>query len=150
MVVAAAYSCVIGKSSVTRLGKLLPLWQNFESRWPFLRVYLVLCQNFEPTFVKNWCFWANCHCCKQPNVEQIIEPSGHSELEEKFRFSSPNNNNNCILYSRLLRENEPQKSCSHSRSFAASINECPRSDGWLYVTIGCRHTSQPVWPDWAV
>ena len=50
-----------------RMGKILPLFQHFESLWPFLRDYWI--------FGKIWvflCCWANFHSIKWPNIEQNI------------------------------------------------------------------------------
>ena len=32
--------------SVARFGEISPLWQNFTSLWPFLRLHLIFCKNF--------------------------------------------------------------------------------------------------------
>ena len=33
---------------------------------------------FELTLENLTLCWANCYCCKWPNIEQIIQPSGHT------------------------------------------------------------------------
>ena len=64
--------------SVTRFDRISTLWQNFISLWPFFDGLLSNKQNFEPTLSNFVCSWANLHCCKFPNTEQIIKPSGHT------------------------------------------------------------------------
>ena len=58
------------KSSVTRCGEISPLWQNIKK---FLCLYLfIIWQNAQPTLGNLLCFWAHFHCCKWPNIQQII------------------------------------------------------------------------------
>ena len=59
-------------TSVTRFGEISPLWQKFKSFWPFLESLFRIWQKFLPTLDKFICYWANFHCCKQPNIELII------------------------------------------------------------------------------
>ena len=57
------------------LVKFSPLWRNnlviFE---PLFGVK----QNFEPILARILCCWAIIHCCKWPNIEAVIYPSGHT------------------------------------------------------------------------
>ena len=41
-----------------------------------LMVIQLVGQNFDPTLENCFCYWANFRCCKWPNIEQIIQPSG--------------------------------------------------------------------------
>ena len=41
-----------------------------------------MCHILEPTLPNFLCIWANFHCWKWPNIEQIIEPSGHTSRQE--------------------------------------------------------------------
>ena len=51
--------CVMG--SVTRFGDFSPIWQNFD---PLGQIFFAI--------------WGIFHCGKWSNVEQIIQPSGHT------------------------------------------------------------------------
>ena len=48
---------------MTRFGKMLLLWQNFDGIFN-------IWQNFESTLH----YWVNFHCCKWPNIKKL---SGH-------------------------------------------------------------------------
>ena len=50
-------------SSVTRFGKILPLWQRFTSIWQFFDSLFLIWQNAEPTLANLVHFWANLHAC---------------------------------------------------------------------------------------
>ena len=45
----------------------------------FERVLLLFGPNFELSLANLICHWANFHCCKGPNIKQIIQPSGHTD-----------------------------------------------------------------------
>ena len=62
--------------SVTRLGKMLPLWQNLKSIWQFLRVYLVFHKNW-PCVANFECHWANFHSYKWPNIKKYLAIWSH-------------------------------------------------------------------------
>ena len=52
------------RSSATRFGEILPLWQNFTNLRQIFEVLISMWQTFEHTLEKSVCFWANLHCCK--------------------------------------------------------------------------------------
>ena len=58
--------------SVNRFGKITSLWQVYEGLF-------CIWQNSEPTLAKLSCNRAIFHCCKWPNIERIIKPSGHTD-----------------------------------------------------------------------
>ena len=64
--------------SVTRFDKNLPLWRNFIYLWKNIEGYERIWQHFEPLLANFLCFWANANCCKWPNIEHLIKPSGHT------------------------------------------------------------------------
>ena len=55
-------------SSVTRFGKISPLWQLFTSLWHIFDSLFLIWQNAYRAFANLWYFWANFHCCKWPNI----------------------------------------------------------------------------------
>ena len=59
-------------SSVTRMGEILPLWQNFKTLWQSFEGLFSIWQTFEPTLGCICTLKPNFHCCKWPNIEQII------------------------------------------------------------------------------
>ena len=70
-------------SSVTRFGKILPLWQKFTSLWQIFNGLFLFWQNTEPTLANLWRYLANFHCCKWPKYWKIIYPSGHSDSQSQ-------------------------------------------------------------------
>ena len=57
------------------------IWQpfatSFKSLWQFYLI-LQLAKFLTCFFANNVSHWANFYCCKWPNIEQIIQPSGHT------------------------------------------------------------------------
>ena len=49
--------------SVTRFGKISPLWQNFKPLGNLLDGWFSIWQTFVPTLAFLCYCWANCHCC---------------------------------------------------------------------------------------
>ena len=62
-----------------QLGKILTVFVNF------FMAYLV----FGKIFILLWytfCYWAKLYCCTSwPNIEQIIQPSSHTGVEDKIK-----------------------------------------------------------------
>ena len=69
------------ETSVTRFGKMWPLWRNLKNLLPFMEW-----QHFEPLLSNYLCLWANANCCKWPYIEHIINPSGHTERDWHWRY----------------------------------------------------------------
>ena len=69
------------ETSVTRFGKISPLWHNFCKLWPFWKSSFNSWEHFEFTLAKFIFFWANLQCLKWPNNMQIIQQSGHTACE---------------------------------------------------------------------
>ena len=57
------------RSSVTRFGEILPIWQNFTNIWQIFDCSFPVWQYTDPTLAKLWHYWASFHCCKLPNIE---------------------------------------------------------------------------------
>ena len=57
-------------SSVTRFGKISPLWQKITSLWQILSGLFLFWQNAEPPLADLWHYWTNFPCCKWPNIEK--------------------------------------------------------------------------------
>ena len=57
---------------VTRLGEILPLWQNISSLWLFLEGLFNIWKHCEPTLVNFLVCLANIQCCKGQKIERII------------------------------------------------------------------------------
>ena len=55
--------------SVTRLGEIFPIWQNFESIWHLIKVYLVVGKILNLLSLANFMPLYNFHCCTWPNIE---------------------------------------------------------------------------------
>ena len=55
-----------------------PLWLNYTSLWPFMKLLLSVWQNVELILANISCNLANFHCCKWPNIKQIMQLSGHT------------------------------------------------------------------------
>ena len=79
-------SCNYITRSVTRFGEFSPLWQKFTNIWQIFDSLFLIWQNAEHTSENLWYYWANFHCCKWPNIEKIIQPSGHTD-HTKLRIS---------------------------------------------------------------
>ena len=65
--------------SVNRFGEISPLWRYFINIWPFIDGLDSIWQQFEHLLANYLCFRANGNCCKWPNIEHIIKPSGHTD-----------------------------------------------------------------------
>ena len=65
-------------SSVTRFGKICPLWQNLKALGNFEMVNFVVGKflNLLWQFLR---YWANFYSCEWPNIEQIFWPFGHTD-----------------------------------------------------------------------
>ena len=66
------------RTSVTRFGDISPLWQNILLLsqnilllWLNLEGLFSIWQNFELSWAKVLCYWANFYCCKWPNIKQL-------------------------------------------------------------------------------
>ena len=60
-----------------QFGKFLKSLAIFEALFTIWKV-------FEPTYFKKNCIGTNFHCCKWPNIEQIMWPSGHTVNETVY------------------------------------------------------------------
>ena len=57
--------------SVTRFGKISPLWQNFKTLWESLEGLFSIWHNCKPTYFGKHLFKvANFHCCKRSKIEK--------------------------------------------------------------------------------
>ena len=56
--------------SVTRFGKISPLWQNFTSLWANFDSLFLIWQNVEITLANLVHYWAKFHSCQRPNIEK--------------------------------------------------------------------------------
>ena len=59
--------------------------ENLGTFWPFWKVYLI----FGIILMLLWpffCFWANFHRWKRPNIEKIISPSCHTDHNLHFQL----------------------------------------------------------------
>ena len=56
--------------SVTRFGKILPLWQKFISIWQIWDCLFLIWKNAEHAVANLWHYWAHFDCCKWPNIEK--------------------------------------------------------------------------------
>ena len=65
------------RSSMTRLGKILPLWQNLKVFRQLLKALFTIWQSFEPTLANILYFWANLHYFKWQNIENILAIWSH-------------------------------------------------------------------------
>ena len=63
-------------TSVTRFAKISPLWQKNKVFGQLFMLINYLAQF--GTYFGSFCYWTNSHCCKWPNTEHIIWPSGHA------------------------------------------------------------------------
>ena len=65
------FNSLIATGSVTRFVKISLLWNNVKKACHFERVHLVFGK--KSAYLDNFiCYWANFHCCKLPNIKQII------------------------------------------------------------------------------
>ena len=83
--------------SMTRFGKISPLWKKFRSLWQIFDGYFLLLQNAEPTLANLRQNWANLHCCKWPNVEKysnhlvtLISVNFSKKPKSSFKSLRPN------------------------------------------------------------
>ena len=80
-------------TSVTRLGKNLPLWQNFKSLFIFVSLFRIW-QNIKPTLIIILCLWTNFIIDKGPILKKVYShlvtlipsPVGEKNLGEKVIF----------------------------------------------------------------
>ena len=68
-------------SSLTRFGEISPLRLSFKSIRESVRVYFLLGEILNLICQSFLCHWANFHWSKWPNVEQLIQHSGHTGWE---------------------------------------------------------------------
>ena len=61
--------------SVTKIGKIPPLWKIFKNLWQGLFGFG---QTFQLTLAQFVCGWAHFHCWKWPSIESTIWSSGHT------------------------------------------------------------------------
>ena len=61
---------MLGRTSVTRLGKISPLWQKFTSLWHIFDGLFLIWGNAEPTLANLLHYWPNFHCSKWTNIEK--------------------------------------------------------------------------------
>ena len=62
-------------------GVYLPAWPDLAKFRHFGIISKDLfgnCQNFEPSFVNFYSYWANFPCCKWQNIEKVMLSSGHT------------------------------------------------------------------------
>ena len=65
-------------ASVTRFGEISPFWKKYLTVFGnFSKVLFRIWNYFERAWAKN-CHRAKFHCCKWPNIEKLIYPSGHT------------------------------------------------------------------------
>ena len=69
-------------SSVTRFGKIPPLWPIFKNLWQYIESLFGFGQSFLLSLVQFVCFWAHFHWRKWPNIEDTIWSSGHTLSKE--------------------------------------------------------------------
>ena len=69
--------CHCDEISVTRLGKILPLFQKFTILWQIFDCSFLIWQDAEPTLENLWHYWVSFHCCKWPNIEKYITIWSH-------------------------------------------------------------------------
>ena len=55
-------------NSVTRFGKISPLWHNFKSLGEIFQGLFSIWQNFDPTVGKMFYIWVSFECCRWPNI----------------------------------------------------------------------------------
>ena len=56
-----------GFCSVTRFGKIMPLWVNFKSLWQYFEGLFRIWNFFDHTVAFVFNYWASFHCCRLPN-----------------------------------------------------------------------------------
>ena len=54
------------------------LWQNFKSFRPLFECLYSIWRKVKPTLANLFGYWVNFQCCKWPNIEHIIQSSGHT------------------------------------------------------------------------
>ena len=59
--------------SVTRHGKISPLWQNIATLAKFKSIWAT----YEPTLANILCYWANLHPYQCPNIENSLTIWSH-------------------------------------------------------------------------
>ena len=84
-----SYQCGPGLAKICHLSKHFKFFGNFS------RVFLYLPQYFGDFLF----YWANFHCCKWPNIEQIIYSSGHSDgIVIRIKSVHPIVQHDCALF----------------------------------------------------
>ena len=61
--------------SMTRFGKIYPLWHNFKSIGLIFVGLFIIWQNFNTTVAKMFFYWASFHCCRRSITIQFSELS---------------------------------------------------------------------------
>ena len=89
-----------GQTSVTRFGEFSPLWQSFESLWPFVKGLFSAWQNFVPTLAKFYCYSLQILILKNgPNLASFclcLSFSQHNDnYSTKFDYKSTPNFHSC-------------------------------------------------------
>ena len=64
-------------ASVTRFGKIPPLWQIFKIIWQYIYLF-GFGQSLELTLAQFVCYGANFHCCKWPKIKNTIWSFGYT------------------------------------------------------------------------
>ena len=64
--------------SANRFGEISSLWQKNQSSGICFCVYLLLGKILNLLWQKISSYWAHFHCLKLTNIEQILQPSGHT------------------------------------------------------------------------
>ena len=57
--------------SVTGFREKSPIWQYFASLWAISKSLNSIWQNFIPSLLNCYAFWATFHCYKWPNIEKL-------------------------------------------------------------------------------
>ena len=92
------------RSSVTRFGKNSPLRQSFKWLWQIWKGPLSIWQHFEHILAKS--YWAKFQCCKWPNIENVIKPSGHPDQIRKIQPAWKIENRWCTIATYLQLSNQ--------------------------------------------
>ena len=79
--------------SVTRFGEMLPFVRGVILHWAKFATTLAI-----------FMLYGNYHCCKCPKIEQIIQPSGHTDYDTHVLLRS------LVGFVELSNDNVPHKS----------------------------------------
>ena len=63
---------------MTRFGLISPLWLNFIVFGQSFEGLLRIWPNIKRALAKIVDFWTNFNCCKWPNIQKSLWPSGHT------------------------------------------------------------------------